>query len=93
MPWNHSLAQGEKGEKLSIGIFIDDGVVAPHPPIVEALRRVRDDLVSAGHEVIDWEPMDHQQAIEVIVSLIQSERDYDINALLLVETVFVRCRG
>ncbi|CCO31140.1 Acetamidase [Rhizoctonia solani AG-1 IB] len=82
MPWNHSLAQGKKGEKLSIGIFIDDGVVAPHPPIVEALRRVRDDLVSAGHEVIDWEPMDHQQAIEVISRLYLLDAGDEIRSVL-----------
>ncbi|KAG8712959.1 hypothetical protein FRC11_013706 [Ceratobasidium sp. 423] len=66
MPWNHELATGRGDDKLVIGMFTDDGVVAPHPPIVERLRRTREALVAAGHEVIDWVPMEHMQALELL---------------------------
>ncbi|KAF8669724.1 Amidase [Rhizoctonia solani] len=82
MPWNHSVAQRKEGRKLVIGIFIDDGVVAPHPPIVGALHRARNALVHAGHEVIDWEPMDHEQAIEVVSRLYMLDAGNEIRSVL-----------
>ncbi|CAE6446816.1 unnamed protein product [Rhizoctonia solani] len=82
LPWNHSLSQGKRNENLIICMFIDDGVVAPHPPIVEALHRVRDALVSAGHEVIDWEPMDHQQAIDIVSRLYLLDAGDEIRSVL-----------
>ncbi|CAE7223598.1 unnamed protein product [Rhizoctonia solani] len=82
MPWNCAVAQQKKEEKLVIGMFIDDGVVAPHPPIVESLRRAREALVAAGHEVIDWEPMDHQQAIEVVSRLYLLDGGDEIRSVL-----------
>jgi amidase len=51
-----------------IGFFTHDGVVAPHPPIIEHLHKARDALVAAGHEVIDWAPVGHMLAFELMVS-------------------------
>jgi amidase len=70
MPWNKDVAKG-KGlpPKLSIAILWDDGVVPPHPPIVSALERYRDALIAAGHEVIDWQPLNHQEGWDLIVKL------------------------
>ncbi|KAG9126613.1 hypothetical protein FRC07_002801 [Ceratobasidium sp. 392] len=72
IPWNASLAQS-RGEglpkRLVIGLLRDDGVVAPHPPIAARLQRTRDALIAAGHEVIDWVPMEHQEAWDLIVKL------------------------
>ncbi|EUC63160.1 acetamidase, partial [Rhizoctonia solani AG-3 Rhs1AP] len=82
MPWNSTVSQGKGEEKLVIGMFIDDGVVTPHPPIVESLYRVRDALVAAGHEVIGWEPMDHQQAIEVVSKLYLLDGGDEIRTVL-----------
>ncbi|KAJ1299396.1 hypothetical protein OPQ81_011133 [Rhizoctonia solani] len=65
MPWNHSLAKGGKNEKLVIGMFTDDGIVAPHPPIIESLQKAQKALIAAGHEVIDWIPLDHMYALEL----------------------------
>jgi hypothetical protein len=48
----------------------DDGVVAPHPPIYDALRKLQHNLVASGHDVIDWEPVDHQGAWDLIVSVV-----------------------
>ncbi|KAG8695479.1 hypothetical protein FRC11_001450 [Ceratobasidium sp. 423] len=67
MPWNQSLAKPEENEKLVIGLLIDDGIVAPHPPIVECLQKAREALVAAGHEVVDWAPVDHMPAFELLV--------------------------
>lgn len=69
IPWRQDIVEG-KGipEKLSIAILWDDGVVKPHPPILEALKRTKDALLAAGHEVIQWKPIDHQEAWDLIVS-------------------------
>jgi amidase len=70
IPWNQDLAREGKGlpEKLSFAILWDDGVVRPHPPIHNALVQTKKALLAAGHEVIDWVPLEHQQGWSLIVS-------------------------
>jgi amidase len=71
MPWKDDVVKGVGlPEKSTFAILWDDGVVAPHPPIVDALKRTRDALLAAGHEVIDWKPIEHQKAWDLIVSLV-----------------------
>jgi amidase len=67
IPWNSTILESKTNEKLVIGLLVDDGVVAPHPPIVERLHKTRDALIAAGHEVIDWIPMDHLKGFELVV--------------------------
>ncbi|EIW63987.1 general amidase GmdA [Trametes versicolor FP-101664 SS1] len=71
IPWKQDVAEGRTGvpQKLTVAILWDDGVVAPHPPIRAALARARDALLAAGHDVIDWEPVDHQVAWDLILKL------------------------
>ncbi|KZT72884.1 amidase [Daedalea quercina L-15889] len=70
IPWKQSIADGEGiPEKLSIAILWDDGVVKPHPPVLDALKRTKDALVAAGHNVISWVPVDHQDAWDLILRL------------------------
>ena len=37
---------------LALGIFESDGIVTPHPPIVRAIREVKEALEAAGHKVV-----------------------------------------
>ncbi len=68
IPWRQDIVDGDGiPDKLSIAILWDDGVVTPHPPILDALKRTQDALTAAGHEVIAWEPVDHQEAWDLIV--------------------------
>lgn len=69
--WRTDLAEKGTGlpEKLVFGILADDGVVAPHPPIQQALKETKEALLAAGHEVIEYEPMGHQAAWDLIVKL------------------------
>ena len=68
IPWKDDIARGLGiPEKLSFAILWDDGVVTPHPPIKEALEKTRDALVAAGHNVVDWQPLQHQYAWDLIV--------------------------
>ncbi|CAE6480263.1 unnamed protein product [Rhizoctonia solani] len=82
MPWNYLFSQGRNNKKLVVGMLIDDGVVAPHPPILESLLQAGDALRSAGHEVIDWEPMDHKQAVEVVSRLYLLDGGDEIRSVL-----------
>ncbi len=69
IPWRQDVVDGVGiPDKLSIAILWDDGVVRPHPPILDALKRTKDALVHDGHEVIRWSPVDHQEAWDLIVS-------------------------
>ena len=68
IPWRQEHIDGRGSpEKLSIAILWDDGVVKPHPPILDALKRARDALVNAGHDVIEWAPIDHRESWDLIV--------------------------
>ncbi|KAI0778712.1 amidase [Trametes elegans] len=70
LPWRQDVADGaELPPRLSVAILWDDGVVTPHPPILDALKRVRDALLAAGHDVIPWEPVGHADAWELIRKL------------------------
>jgi len=66
MPWKRDI---KLPQKLSIAILWDDGVVAPHPPITAALKKCKADLIKAGHDVIDWVPLNHQAGWDLIVKL------------------------
>ncbi|KAJ1299773.1 hypothetical protein OPQ81_000682 [Rhizoctonia solani] len=82
IPWNSSLAIPQPDKKLVIGLLADDGVVAPHPPIVKCLHRTRDALVAAGHEVIDFQPLDHMEAFELMKKLLLPDAGAEIRATL-----------
>ncbi|KAG8902186.1 hypothetical protein FRB99_004792 [Tulasnella sp. 403] len=70
MPWRAEVAEGRTlPPKLSFAILWDDAFVKPHPPITRELQRVKEALIAAGHEVIDWEPLDHKEGWELIVKL------------------------
>ena len=68
IPWKQEIVDGAGlPTKLSIAILWDDGVVTPHTPILDALKRTSDALVAAGHDVISWDPVEHQEAWDLIV--------------------------
>jgi amidase len=72
IPWRQTLVDGKDAtRRLSFAILWDDGVVAPHPPILAALQKTQDALLKAGHDVIDWKPptRDHLAAWELITKL------------------------
>ncbi|CAE6478951.1 unnamed protein product, partial [Rhizoctonia solani] len=82
IPWNPALAQGGTCEKLVIGLWMDDGIVAPHPPIIERLQRAREALIAAGHEVIDWAPIDPMGASDLLTRYYLLDGGEDMRAPL-----------
>lgn len=56
------------GKKLKVAVLWDDGVVKPHPPVTRALKQVVNKLQALKDvEVVDWEPLKHDIAWEIIV--------------------------
>lgn len=76
IPWRTEIVRGETlPKKLCYAMLWDDGVVRPHPPLIREMRRVKRALEAAGHEVIDWVPLEHQQGWDLIVRF--STSDYN----------------
>ncbi|KAG9010311.1 hypothetical protein FRB94_010661 [Tulasnella sp. JGI-2019a] len=70
MPWRKEIVEGQTlPKKLCYAMLWDDGVVKPHPPLLREMRRVKAALEAAGHEVIDWVPLEHQKGWDLIVKL------------------------
>ncbi|THX94268.1 acetamidase [Aureobasidium pullulans] len=56
------------GRKLRLGVIWNDGIVVPTPPVRRALKQAVEKLQEAGHEIVDWEPELHQEAMDLLVS-------------------------
>jgi len=54
-------------DKLKIAVMWDDGVVKPTPPITRALKETVQKLQKAGHEIVDWNPVDHGDGLKILV--------------------------
>lgn len=57
-----------KGRQLCFGVYRDDGVVRPLPPVRRALDITVKTIEKLGHKVIDWVPPPHDYASEIAVS-------------------------
>ncbi|CAA7263308.1 unnamed protein product [Cyclocybe aegerita] len=63
-PWSeneYSLVGHGQGQNLCFAILWDDGVTKPHPPIIRVLGETQQALLAAGHKVIDWIPLKHEE--------------------------------
>ncbi|KZT27702.1 amidase [Neolentinus lepideus HHB14362 ss-1] len=95
IPWKQSIVDGQSiPKRLCFAILWDDGVVTPHPPILDALQRTKRALLAAGHEVIDWIPMEHQAAWDLIVKLYfldggEEYRELQVNDPMVPQTEWI----
>jgi len=55
-------------QKLKLAVMWDDGMVTPTPPVQRALKETVDKLKKAGHEIVEWHPSLHAQALSILVS-------------------------
>lgn len=67
IPWRDDIYHDTINRKLVIGVMRDDGVVKVHPPIKRVLSEVVKKLEAAGHEIVEWMPDGHAEAIAVMV--------------------------
>ena len=82
-PWESSIARGGsvKGQ-LTIGLLVSDGLVDPLPPIVRSLQETARALEAAGHKVIPWKPLSHQEVMEVVIPMYLIDGGNKLRALL-----------
>jgi amidase len=67
LPWREDLEQ--LPEKLCFGFGMGDGIVTPTPPLRRAMEITKAALLAAGHEVIDFLPIEHAEAVEIITNM------------------------
>jgi len=66
LPWRNICMLG----KIKIGVYMDDGVVKPHPPITYALELLKAKLREHPHfELIEWKPYKHGYGYDLIRQL------------------------
>ena len=69
IPWRKQVIQ-PKGRKLRFGMVGEhDGLVHCHPPVKRALKMAREAVERQGHEVVDWEPRNHDVMTKVCLAL------------------------
>ncbi|KAI5289976.1 hypothetical protein KEM54_002762 [Ascosphaera aggregata] len=56
-------------KSLKIGVLWDDEVVKPHPPITRALKEVAEACKKAGMKLVDWVPLHHGRAWDLISAM------------------------
>ena len=70
IPWQSSVARGGNvKEQLTIGVMMSDGIVDPHPPILRSLKETVMALEAAGHKVIPWKPLSHNEIMAVTLQM------------------------
>jgi amidase len=62
IPWRAT----ELPSKLKIAVMWHDDMVLPTPPVARALRETADKLKSAGHDVVEWDPVDQKAGLQLI---------------------------
>ncbi|KAI0365222.1 general amidase [Pilatotrama ljubarskyi] len=76
----YRLEEHGGGQKLCFGIIWDDGHVAPQPPVLRALQMTKKALEAAGHAVIDWQALKHQELYECLATIWIAGAISDISA-------------
>jgi amidase len=70
IPWRHAPTP----TTLTIGVFLDDGVCRPHPPVTWAIRNLCDRLQqSSSIKVVQWIPYRHDRGYDIIRRLFFEE--------------------
>ena len=78
-PWNEAAFEApQKKDRLTFAMMWDDGVTRVHPPIIRAQKAVVAALTAAGHEVIDWSPVNHVEGTAILNVVYKADGGKDI---------------
>ncbi|RSL89370.1 hypothetical protein CEP52_014930 [Fusarium oligoseptatum] len=77
-PW----VQHRFDRPLKVAVLWSDNIVLPHPPVLRALREVAAACKSAGMKVVNWDPLDHARAWDIVSALYFPDGGQDILNLL-----------
>lgn len=67
MPWKRLGPMQPKD--ITVGVIWDDDIVHPHPPVTRGLRYAVDKLKAAGLKLVDFEPFNHAEGMNVVNAL------------------------
>lgn len=67
LPWREEKEKEtiQSKEKLVFGLFRDDNIVKPTPPVRRAVDELAKLLESKGHKVVEWKPPSHEPILDV----------------------------
>ncbi|EEA25198.1 hypothetical protein TMatcc_006581 [Talaromyces marneffei ATCC 18224] len=65
LPWREAEYLIGKRRRLCFAFMPHDSVVLPHPPIQRGMNLLKNALQEAGHQVIDIEPFDGKEIIDL----------------------------
>lgn len=65
--------------KLAFGIYRNDGIVTPHPPVQRALDIAVKTLEKMGHKVIEWKPPSHGRGNDIIYKVYAYDGGLDLH--------------
>ncbi|KAK7416654.1 hypothetical protein QQZ08_011920 [Neonectria magnoliae] len=55
--------------KLRIAVMWHDGMVKPTAPVTRALQETARKLKAAGHDLVDWDPVDQKQGLDLLARM------------------------
>lgn len=68
--------------KLTTGIVMDDGKIAPTPAVTRVLKETKAALEKAGHKVVEWTPYDVPRGLEIFMRLIRGDGGLAIKSMM-----------
>src|SRR5437016_2765486 len=77
---------------LRIGMYTDDGILSPAPPVKRAVHEAAQFLREAGATVFEWTPPDLPLAMELYFKILTADRGRGVAALLRGEKTDARLR-
>lgn len=69
IPWRKI----ELPEKLNIAVMWHDGIVKPTPPVTRALQATVEKLKLAGHNVLEWDPVDQGKGLMLMARMFAAD--------------------
>ncbi|RCI13550.1 hypothetical protein L249_5594 [Ophiocordyceps polyrhachis-furcata BCC 54312] len=72
----------EPPSRLRIAVLWHDGMVRPTPPVARALRTAADRLRTAGHDVVDWDPVDQKAGVALLARMFVADGGDAIRSVL-----------
>lgn len=63
-------------KEITVAIMYDDGKVKPHPPLQRGLKYVKEKLTEAGVKVIDFKPLEIEEAFELVNEMYSCDGNY-----------------
>ncbi|KAK4934807.1 hypothetical protein LTR10_024025 [Elasticomyces elasticus] len=79
LPWRQTTMP----EKITIGLYVDDGSVMPHPPVKHALEALKVKLeADPRFEVIEWSPCKHDLGYDLIRQLYWEDGGVETMAIM-----------